>query len=422
MALTCASIAAASDWPHWRGPFLNGSTGEPNLPQSWSLTENVAWVAPLPGPSGATPIVAAGRVFVSSTVKGGNELLAMGFDAKTGRELWRRTVAQTDRRIPNSTLATPSPVTDGRSVFFIYASGHLAAFDLDGNPFWSRNLETDYGNLACQFGYGSSPLIVDGRLFIQVLRRDKAWREPKAGEPFDSFLLALDPMTGRNLWKQVRQTDALNESMDSYASPIPYAHDGKTEILVAGGDYVTAHDLQTGSELWRYGYAPKKDRLWRLVPSLVTGSGLVFGVQPRGGNDLFALKSGGRGPLSAEAVAWTFKGPTPDVPTPLYYRDKLYVLDDVRNGKMVSCLDPATGQVKWQGVIGGGGPWRASLTAGDGKLYCINEDGEAIVLSADQFKILSRVQMNDAPVQSSIAIANNHLFIRTAGKLFCIGR
>ena len=424
IVLAFTSSGLASEWPHWRGPFLNGSTDEQGLPESWSPTENVSWVAPLPGPSAATPIISGGKVFISSMDSGSSDLLALCFEAKSGKELWRRTVAQSDRRIPRSTLATPSPTTDGKHVFFIYASGDLAAFDLDGQPVWSRNIEAEYGNITCQFGYGSSPLLCEGKLVIYVQRRDKAWREPRDGEPLDLFLLAVDPATGKNLWKQQRVTDTLNESFDSYASPIACTHDGRTEIVVIGADYVTAHDPGTGKELWRYGYATRKDTRWRLIPSVVTGAGRIFASRPRGGNGLFALQAGGAGLLTQDDVAWTFDGPTPDVSTPLFYRGNLYVLDGARGDKVVTCLDPATGRTKWQGAIGNRRPWRASMTAGDGKIYCVNEDGEAIVLAAGdtEFKILSRVAMPDAPLHASIAIAEGHLFLRTAAKLYCIGQ
>lgn len=422
--LSTSLPSRAADWPHWRGPYLNGSTQEQGLPDSWSLTENVRWMAPLPGPSAATPIISKGRVFISSTLKGRSELLALCFDAATGRELWRKKLGESTRQAPNNTLATPSPAADGLRVCFLYGSGHLAGLDYDGKVLWQRNIEAEYGNISCKFGYGASPLMSDGRLFVSVLHRDKAWREPINKEPLDSFLLAMKPATGENLWKHSRATDALDESCDSYASAIAYEDGGRSEIIMIGGDYVTAHESQTGRELWRYPYATEKSTRWRLIPSVVAGDGLIFGVQPRGGNQLFAIKSGGSGTLSAEYTAWTFKGPTPDVCTPLYYRGNLYVLDGVERRAVVTCFEPQTGRVKWQGKIGGNPPWRASLTAADGKIYCINEDAQAIVLAADdkELKVLSRIDMQEGPVQASVAIADGHLFIRTAGKLFCIGK
>ncbi len=415
--------AGANDWPHWRGPFLNGSSDEKDLPGSWTQTENVAWVSPLPGPSAATPVICKGRVFVSSTDSQSDDLLALCFDAKSGRELWRKRLGASSRNVRRSNMATPSPTTDGERVYFLFGSGELSGLDFDGNILWLRNIEAKYGNISLKYGYSSSPLVWGGKLYVTVLRCDIAWRAPESDEPLDSFLLAVDPATGKDLWKHVRATDALEESFDSYASPIVSNSMGRTEIILIGADYVTAHDPATGREFWRYGYAQEKDAHWRLIPSVVTGAGLVFGVQPRGTNDLFALKSGGTGTLSRDYVAWVFDGPTPDASTPLYYKGNLYVTDGIRNGKVVTCLDAKTGRKKWQGIIGGNAPWRASLTAADDKLYCINEAAQAVVLAAgdEEFRILWRIDMEDKPVQASIAIADGHLFIRTASKLFCVG-
>ena len=411
----------ASDWPHWRGPFLNGSSDEKNLPSSWGREENVLWVSPLPGPSGATPVICKGRVFVSSTKKGSDELLALCFDAGSGKELWRKKLGASSRKVPRNNMATPSPVTDGEHVYFMYGSGELAGLDYDGNVIWSRNIETEYGNISIKYGYSSSPLLYEDKLYILIHRRDESYRSPES-DNLDSFILTVDPKTGKNIWKQPRKTDALDESLDSYSSPILNHSSGRDEIIVIGGDYVTANDPATGNELWRYGYAEQKSERWRNVSSPVMGEGLIFGVRPRGGNGLFALKSSGGGTGTDDRMVWAFDGPTPDACTPLYYKGNLYVLDGKR-GRILTCLDARTGRQKWQGKLGGNGPWYASVTAGDDKLYCINEAGEAVILAAgdEEFKILSRIDMEDKPVQSSIAIADGRLYIRTASKLTCVG-
>ncbi|OHB59267.1 MAG: hypothetical protein A2167_05530 [Planctomycetes bacterium RBG_13_46_10] len=427
--------AWAGDWPHWRGPFLNGSSEEKNLPGKLSLTENVKWVIILPGHSSATPIICKGRVFISSTDKESKDLLGLCFDAKTGREIWRRKLGTATRTVQRNNMATPSPVTDGDNVYFMYGTGELSGLNYNGDIIWTRNIEADYGNISTNWGYSSSPLIYKacpeqgrgGRLYILVQRGASMFRRGgqsgESSEPTEPFLLALDPKTGKNIWKQPRKTDAIAEALDAYSSPIVFQNNDRAEIIVIGADYITANDPNTGKELWRYQYAEQKIRNWRIVPSPVMADGLILGVQPRGGNDLFALKvNGAIGTLSKDHVAWTFRGPTPDVSTPLYYKSNLYVLDGQRT-KMVTCLDATTGQQRWQGGIGGSGPWRASLTAADDKIYCINESSEVIVLAADpeKFEIISRVILEDSPVQASIAIAEGHLFIRTAGKLFCIG-
>lgn len=193
-----------------------------------------------------------------------------------------------------------------------------------------------------------------------------------------------------------------------------------------GADYVTATDPATGREFWRYGYASRKNPRWRNISSPSFGGGLIYGVRPRGGTGLFALKGGGRGDLGDDHVVWEFNGPTPDVCTPLYYKGNLYVLDGKgRSGAVLTCLDGKTGRQKWQGRLGGRTPpWRASVTAADDKLYCISESAEAVVLAAggDELRILARIDMEDKPVQASIAIADGRLFIRTAKLLYCISK
>jgi len=421
VCLLVSTRVLAGDWPHWRGPFLNGSSQEKNLPSSWSRTENVAWIASLPGHSSATPIIAKGKVFISSTDKNSGNLFALCLDAKDGKELWRKKVGASSRKVPRNNPATPSPVTDGRYVHFMYGSGELVGMDYEGNILWSRNLEGEYGNISIKYGYSSSPLLFDERLYILIQRRHTAYRSPESTS-LDAFILAVDAETGENIWKQPRKTDALNESLDSYSSPIPFHHSERAEILIIGSDYITSNNPATGKELWRYEYAKEKSTRGRNISSIVTGEGLIFGVPPRGSLGLLALKSGLDGNLSDDDIAWKFDGPAPDVSTPLYYKGNIYVLGDRRGGVM-TCLDAVTGRQKWQGKLGGRAPWWASITAGDDKLYCISEAAEAVVLAADEgrFKVLSRIDMQDEPVQASIAIADGRLFIRTAGKLFCIG-
>jgi outer membrane protein assembly factor BamB len=423
VSLILVGQVLAGDWPHWRGPFLNGTSDEKSLPETWSTTQNVAWRAPLPGHSAATPVIAGGKVFVSSTEEDSDNLFALCFDVNSGKELWRRRLGRSSQQVPRNNMATPSPVTDGKRVYFMYGSGELAALDHKGKSLWSRNLDSEYGNISMKYGYSSSPLLYDNKLYILMQRRDRSYRSPDSSN-LDAFILAVDADTGKNVWKQPRETDALDESQDSYSSPLLYTNNGRDEIVVIGADYVTANDPATGTELWRYGYAVEKKSQWRNISSLGLGQGLLYGIRPKGRTGLFALKSGGQGNLGDDYVAWQFNGPTPDVCTPLYYKGNVYVLDG-KSGGILTCLDAETGRQKWQGTLGKRNPaWRASVTAADDKLYCINEGAEAVVLAAggDEFKVLSRIDMEDKPVQASIAIADGRLFIRTASLLYCISK
>lgn len=418
-----ALSGVAMDWPQWRGPFFNGSTDAKDLPVSWSKEGGIAWVSPLPGPSGATPVIAAGRVFVTSVVKGTPEFAALCFDEATGKPLWRQTVGSDTRRFPRNNMASPSPVTDGKRVFFLYGDGTLVGFDVEGNTLWSRHIEKEYGNLALQFGYSSSPLLYDGRLYVVVFRRDTPYRgqDPGIAGPLDSFILAVDPTDGRTLWKQPRKTNAFDEGMETYMTPIPFVRDGQAELLTTGGDFVTAHDPQTGKELWRFEYWTHKVRDSRIIPTLVTGDGLIFGTRHKH-NGVFALEPPSRDGRNGR-ILWEFDDAAPDCSTPLFYDGRLYVLDGLKR-KVVTCFEPRTGRQFWQGKLPGRSPWWASLTAGDGKLFCINEDGQVVVLQAggSEFKILFETTIGEPDIQSSVAIADGRLFIRTAENLYCVGR
>jgi len=422
-ALLISIPVRGTDWPQWRGPFFNGSTNETNLPDSWSESKNIAWIAPLPGPGGSTPIICKGRIFVSSMVSRGPDFVALCFDVRDGKKLWEKHIGSDSRRFPRNNMVSPSPVADTKNVFFLYGTGDLVGLDYEGNQLWKRNIETEYGNLALQFGYSSSPFLYLGKLYITVIRRDRHYRRPQAREPLGSFLMALNPETGETLWRQPRPTNAFDEGMETYSTPVPFVRNGRTEILNTGADFITANDPQTGKELWRFEYHTDKVRDSRVIPSLVTGDGLIFGTRHKSGG-VFALKPPGPDHSSEASIVWEFDGPSPDCSTPLYYQGRLYVLQGNKNPKIVTCLEPKTGRQIWQGDIGGRGPWRASLTGADGKLYCINETGEIVVLTAggEEFKILFETKTDEAPIQSSISIADGYLFIRTAKNLYCIGK
>jgi outer membrane protein assembly factor BamB len=424
LALLVAASASAEDWPQWRGPYFNGSTTEKGLPAQWSKTENVAWAAPMPGYSGATPAVWGDSVFVSSPDEQKN-LLLLCLDRKTGKERWKRVVSAGDREKGRNNMASPSPATDGQRVFSLFATGDLAAFDFAGRELWKRNLAKDYGRFAIMWIYGSSPMLYGGKLYVQVVQSnprpqryshaldDKAERE--------SFLLCLDPETGKNLWRQVRPTDASNESQEAYSTPIPYAGKAGAEILVVGADYVTAHAADTGAELWRCGgLNVRKERSWRIVPTPVVADGMIIACGPKR-DPVLGIKDGGQGLVTDTHIAWRFKEYPSDCVTPLAYEKRLFVLDGDR--QMMTCLEPQTGGKIWQGNLGVREIFRASPTGADGKIYCISEQGTVVVLEAgNEFKILSTILMGEAPVRASIAVAHAELFIRTAQNVYCVGK
>lgn len=422
LPLLCAVSLNAANWPQWRGPDLNGSSPETGLPVEWSTESNVLWKAPLPGFSGATPVVWENTAFVVSPDPEKN-LLLLAFDTKTGAERWRKIVAKGDRTKGLNNMASPSPVTDGKRVFVMFATGDLAAYDFAGKQLWTRNIADEYGKFANMWIYGSSPLLYKDRLYIQVLQHNPPnYEHARDDKPTrDSYLLCLDPATGKNIWRHVRPTDAVSEAQESYATPIPYEGANGTEILVLGGNYLTSHSAATGEEIWRCaGLNDRKEKYWRIVPSPVVAGNRIIVSGPKR-DPVLGVKPGGKGLVTDTHLAWRFKENPTDCVTPLYYRGKLFVLDGDR--QVITCLDPNTDEKIWQGSLGVREIFRASPTGADGRIYCISENGTAIVLDAGpEFKILSTIAMGEKPVRSSVAVAHGKLFIRTANHLHCIGK
>jgi outer membrane protein assembly factor BamB len=369
LIFTSASLPA-ENWAHWRGPNFDGSTSEKNLPEDFSKTNNVKWVAPMPGPSAATPIIWGDTVFVSSTDVEGKTLRALAFNRKTGKPLWNKEVAKGFSQDKNSNFASPSPTTDGKLVYFLYGTGDLAAFDFEGKPVWTLNLEKEYGQFAYQWTYGASPT-----------------------------LFALNPKTGKEIWKHVRPTEAAAESQEAYSTPIPFTRGGKTQILISGGDCLSGHDPETGKEIWRWGsWNPQRISHWRLVPSPVASEEAALVCAPKN-SPVFAVKNGLEGKLDDSALAWTSKDRevTSDVCTPLLYKDRFYVLSGERRPRAITRIEPATGKSEWIGELDTMAKIECSPTAGDDKIYFQDFHGKVHIISTGkEFKVLRIIPMGDS--------------------------
>jgi outer membrane protein assembly factor BamB len=419
----------AGNWPHWRGPDFNGSSPEKNLPENFSKTENVKWVADLPGPSAATPIVWGDCLFVSSTDLSKKSLHAMGFDRKTGKQLWNVEVAPGFSQDRNSNFASPSPTTDGSLVYFLYGTGDLVALDFEGKQVWARKLEKDYGQFAYQWTYGASPTLFDGKLYVQVLHRDVPVNgRGRKDKPNESYLLALEPKTGKEIWRHVRPSEAAAESQEAYSTPIPFTHGGRTEMLISGGDCLSGHDPKTGRELWRWGsWNPSKIGHWRLVPSPVASEHGALVCAPKG-SPVFAVKPGLSGNLDDSALAWTSadREVSSDVCTPLSYKGRFYVLNGERQTKTIARIDPATGKPDWIGELDTRAKIEASPTGADDKIYFQDFRGQVFIVAADkEFKILRSIPMGDEGedrLRATIPVSDGNLFIRTDRKLYCVGK
>jgi outer membrane protein assembly factor BamB len=426
--LVGVSTACGGDWPHWRGPYYNGSTDEKNLPSSWSQTEGIAWSVDLPGCSAATPVIWGDKVFLSGVDSDRDMLLAMCFERTSGKLLWQHDIAKGIGRDWRSTYAAGSAVTDGKLVVFFYGNGDLVCFDVNGSRKWARNIQDDYGPFAFLWTFGNSPTLFDGRVYVQVLQRDvPVHGRGLTGQKNESYILAIAPDTGKTLWRQFRPSKARRESFEAYSTPIPFSFGGKQQLLIAGGDVLTGHDLGTGKELWRWGtWNPRRITHWRLVPSPVAGGDIILVCAPKNA-PVYAIRPSGTGVLDDSAIAWVsedVREVSSDVPTPAFFDGDFFVLSDLR--KSLSRVEPRTGKVKWTIRTPGDYKYEASPLAADGKVYIINHSGDAAVIDATNGDILKVIDMDKSGgrevVRSSISAAYGHLFIRTTRRLYCVGK
>jgi len=414
------SAALAAEWSQWRGPYFNGSTDAKNLPAVLDPNQTLLWKTPMPGKSSATPVIAAGKVYLASTENSSDRLLAMCLDAAPGRVLWQYTAARADKTLPSgNTMASCSPCAQADGAVFLFGEGTLVKLDTSGKEIWKRNLVADYGPLTLDFGFSSSPLLLEERLYIPVLRRVKSSRADSAAE-LDSYLLCVNAADGKTIFRQTRPTDAREESTNAYTTPLPVSIAGKMHVVVYGADCVTGHDPQTGKELWRYTYITDKKRtIDRQIPTPVAADGILVCSWPRG-DRTFALDLD-KLAANEPSQVWRMDQPGSDITCAAVYQGNVYQIAE-RN-KTLTCLNPRSGQVHWTAQLDRADMYYASIAAGDGKLYLVNRQGVVTIAAADPaaFRVLSTHNLGEQPVDSSIIIADNKVFLRTAKNLYCYG-
>jgi outer membrane protein assembly factor BamB len=407
IALAAGQMLAAENWPQWRGPHGTGVSRETNLPTKWSATENVAWRVALPGLSGATPIIWGEHLFLN--VAEGGELFLWALDRNGGAVRWKRPLSGGDQRMRKQNMSSPSPVTDGQHVWVMTGTGVLKAFSFEGQELWARNIQQEYGAFGLNWGYASSPLLHEGALYVQVLHG------MKTDDP--SYVMRIDAKSGKTAWRTERPTKAIRESPDAYTTPVLLRTGNRTEIVVSGGDIVTAYDPASGKELWRSdGLNPENHPFHRIVASPVVLENVVYA--PSRERPLLAIRGGGTGDVTTTHRVWEFNS-GPDVPTPATDGTYVYVVND---RGIVFCLDAKTGKTIYGPERITPGTYSASPTVADGKVYVTNEDGVTSVYRAGpKFEVLAENAVNEY-VLSTIAVSDGQLFLRTSDHLYAIGQ
>ena len=409
ITLLTSTHAAGSNWPSWRGPNGNGTSPEKNLPDKWTTTENVAWKIDLPGAAGATPAIWENKIFVTSAA--GNELVLLCISTD-GKILWKKPLAGGNKKIRNDegNSAAPSPATDGKHVWTFLGTGDMHCFDMAGKMIWAKNLQKSYGAFDHWRGMSSTPLLVEDTLYQMCLQME------------NPYIVALDKLTGKERWKVARESDALHESRHSYASPILYQDGDERQLLIHGADYLSAHKLEDGKELWRCGSLnPKKgyNKFLRFVASPACEPGLV--VIPSAKNKpVLGVKPDGKGDISESKsqLRWRRGRDTSDVPTPVIHDGLLYLARE--NGVLI-VMEAMSGKEVYLKRVHRNRQ-RASPVIADGKLYLAARHGEVCVLKLGrEFKVISRNVMGDG-IAATPAISGGRIYLRTYKALYAIGK
>ena len=393
LALTC--VARAEQWPEFRGPGAQGHSSERGLPLEWSETRNVAWKVPVPGLGWSTPVIANGKVWLTSAVdERGLSLRALAFDVTTGQQVVNVEVFKipTDRRDinPKNSWASPTPVIDGDRVYVHFGADGTAALSQSGEILWKNRFEYQ-----SQHGAGGSPIVYGDLLIFSCDGSDAA------------FVIALDKHTGKTKWKTNRGVPA----DQAYTTPLVIRVAEQDQLISVGAFRARAYEPLTGKEIWRVRY----DEGFSNVPRPVFAHGLVFITTGFQQPELLAIRPDGKGDVTKTHIAWSLKRGAPLTPSPIVVGDELYVVTD---GGIASCLDAKTGEVIWQSRLGG--TYSASPIFADGRLYFPAEQGVTTVIAPGRQARRLATNRLDGGLLASIAVADRAFFLRTDSSLYRI--
>ncbi len=428
LLLLLAISANAVDWPEFRGPNQDGTSNAENVPTSWTETENVAWKTPIPGKAWSSPVIADGKIWLTTAIehepadeaerekllakidpkkrksrqiKAKIEFRALQLGLDSGEIGWD--VALLENAAPDAihslnSYASPTPVINDGRLFCDFGTFGTVALDAgSGEVVWERRFP-----LVHNVGPGSSP-VVAGNLLILV--RDGVDVQ---------YVTALDKNTGETIWKTARPPmDARSgDQKKAYCTPILIRHEGARQLVVPTSQWFVSYVPESGEELWRV----RHGRGFSLVPRPVYGNGLVYACTGFGSTQLWAMRPDGTGDVTESAVVWKEPKRISQKPSPLLIGERLYVLGD---GGILTCFDALTGEVVWSGRVGGN--YSASPIFADGRIYVCSHEGLTTVLAhADEFQVLAQSEI-DGEIMASPVPLDGGLLLRSDAALYRIG-
>ncbi len=387
--------AQADDWPAWRGPTGQGFCNEKGIPLNWSDTENVKWKVPLEHQGNSTPIVWGDRIFLTQANKDGHVRSLLCFDRANGEKLWQQDVAypEVERNWNANWYANASPTTDGERVVVSFGSAGMYCYDFTGKQLWKR---TDLGAWDHSFGNSSSPVLY-GELAL-------LWCGPnqKQGR---NFLLAVNKKTGETVWEH-------DEKEGSWGTPLIINSGGRDQLLLSTIPHLFGLDPKTGEVLWRCEGLDKY-----VYTSPLYGNNIAVAMSGYTGAAI-AVKLGGSGDITADRL-WRHPKNIQRVGSGMVIGDHVYMLEE--NG-VPHCYDLKTGEEVWQLTTrpSGGTTW-GSMVHAEGRLYVLMRNGSTQVFAASpKYELLATNPLRGESTNSSLAISNGEIFIRTFKHLWCI--
>ena len=388
------NLALPGQWPEFRGPGGQGHSPEREVPLEWSESRNVAWKVPIEGAGWSTPVVADGRIWLTTAAGDrGSSLRVLAFDVDTGRQLVNSEVFRVrggSAINPKNNRASPSAVVEGDRVYVHFGAEGTAALTTSGEVVWK--VKFDYTS---QHGAGGSPILHGDLLIFSCDGGDAA------------FVVALDKRTGKVRWRTSRR----HPWDQAYTTPLAIQAAGREQIVSVGAHRAAAYDPASGREIWRVAY----DDGFSNVPRPVYGHGLVYIATGFHQPALIAVRPDGSGDVTRTHVAWTVRRGVPLTPSPLLVDNELYFVND---GGIASCVDARTGELRWQQRLGG--TYSASPIHAGGRIYFLSEQGETTVIEPGvTYRAVASNKVEGATL-ASIAVASGAFFLRSDTHLYKI--
>ncbi|HRQ89677.1 MAG TPA: PQQ-binding-like beta-propeller repeat protein, partial [Bacteroidia bacterium] len=375
------AILVADDWPEFRGPTADGHAPGAKPPTHWSATENIRWKVPVPGKAWSSPVVADGKVYVTTAAieDGQLSLRALAFQLADGAPLWDREVFRKGEGAihQKNSHASPTPVhADGRLYVHFGHDGTAALNAADGSILWTQT-SLPYPPV---HGNGGSPALHGDKLIFSC---DGA---------SDPFVVALDIADGSVAWKTPRNVKV--KSTFSFSTPLIVEIGGKAQAIVPGSGAVVSYDPADGREIWRFGYGEG----FSVVPRPLFRHGIVYVCSGFARASLFAVRADGTGDVTDTHLVWKDDKTVPKESSPILVGDWIFFNDDKG---ILSCLDAATGEERYRERLDGRGGYSASPVYAGGHLYFHNGDGmTTVVKPGDTFQKVAENQLGEYGLSS----------------------